>query len=260
MQTPQAALDAIGERGKRPWAIHADARLTLTDPAGQSVRVDATYFITNDGRARVRAWKLGQAVFDITVTPQGVWLFTGREEARPSLPGVTRAVRQWVSYFGGSYADGQAAPPAGDERFFTISSNASAGESDATLRVTIDRLWAAPVRFELIAAPQPPRFAMTMGLYAFVPMDEDLCDGSAGVATGPSARASAPASTRVPARAAAAPSGGAWADPPGGASVGGGDGVGETGPSAGPSRAFVKPSAGGSVGEHAGASSMAGID
>jgi len=69
MQNRMAQIRTLSGRGE----------LVLDDPTHGNVRFEAAYVMQPPDRARVRAWKLGQAVFDLTVVPEGVWLYSAEE-------------------------------------------------------------------------------------------------------------------------------------------------------------------------------------
>jgi hypothetical protein len=54
--------------------ISAEGTITLTRPDDQSIRFDGAMVMRPPRLARVRAWKLGQAVFDLTLNDSGIWL------------------------------------------------------------------------------------------------------------------------------------------------------------------------------------------
>ncbi len=97
-----AALRTLAERGRAVKAVRSESVVTITKPDGSSVRLDGAVVLAPPDRARLRAWKLGQAVFDLTLTPDGLWVFTGREPGqpatRPAFPkNTTQLVRQWTA-------------------------------------------------------------------------------------------------------------------------------------------------------------------
>ena len=79
----QTALRELAVRAHAVKTISAAAMLTLTRPDGQSVRLDGAVAISLVQKSvRLRAWKLGQAVFDLTLTPVGLWIETPKDEQR----------------------------------------------------------------------------------------------------------------------------------------------------------------------------------
>lgn len=76
-----AALGLIAERLESVRAVSAVADISLTGPDGRRVRLDGAFIAMPPDRARLRAWKFGTPVLDLTVLPQGVWVYS------PDTPG-----------------------------------------------------------------------------------------------------------------------------------------------------------------------------
>jgi outer membrane lipoprotein-sorting protein len=74
----------IERHGEAIRTLRSSATIVLTDAKGASVSLDGVLLFERPDRLRVRAWKLGQAVFDLTITPRGVWQYVPREEAKES--------------------------------------------------------------------------------------------------------------------------------------------------------------------------------
>ena len=72
------ALQIIATRQSAIKTVSARCDIVLTDPQGQTVNLDGALLAmpaTASGpKVRLRAWKLGQAVFDITLTDGEAWL------------------------------------------------------------------------------------------------------------------------------------------------------------------------------------------
>ena len=107
----QAALRELASRARSIKTVSAAALLTLTRPDGQSVRLDGAVVIAlSDKSVRLRAWKLGQAVFDLTLTPGGLWIETPKDAARhqqiaPASLSASQFARA-ISIFGGEVFEG----------------------------------------------------------------------------------------------------------------------------------------------------------
>jgi len=68
----QAALKVLADRATAVKTLSSQCRLMLTRPDGQSVQLDGAIAMAPPDRLRLRAWKFGQAVFDLTLTrPDG---------------------------------------------------------------------------------------------------------------------------------------------------------------------------------------------
>src|SRR5438105_2819264 len=71
---PDQALKLLADRAHVIHAVTAQGTITLTRAKGDTVRLDAAVVLDPPTRARLRAWKFGHAVFDMTLTPEGLWL------------------------------------------------------------------------------------------------------------------------------------------------------------------------------------------
>jgi hypothetical protein len=78
---PGAALEAIRARDGTVKTMSSTATVTMTDDRGSSVSFDAAIVAAWPDRLRLRAWKFGTAAFDLTLTPEGLWIYVP-EEAR----------------------------------------------------------------------------------------------------------------------------------------------------------------------------------
>ena len=93
--TDADALHSLADRATRVHTVTAQGLLTMQQPNGQSVRLDIAMVRDNARHLRLRAWKLGRAVFDFTVTPDGVWLLMPddpsiRDRVSKARSGVTK--------------------------------------------------------------------------------------------------------------------------------------------------------------------------
>ena len=155
-----ASLAVIRTRLANVKTVRGEADMTLTDPKGQSVHLDGAYLLAAPSRARLRAWKLGQAVFDLTIREDGAWAYLPREEAKPAAPGLRQSMGRWLGLLGG-----------GD--FFVGDAEVNADtlvltrpEGDGlTLRCTVDRPTLTPRQYELFDKAGKSRFTLTLADY-----------------------------------------------------------------------------------------------
>jgi outer membrane lipoprotein-sorting protein len=105
---PSATLTALVEQAKRVHTLNGQGLITLTRPSGESVRLDGAVAMQPPERARIRAWKFGRGIFDLTVTPEGVWVVVpddpGRREQMMSA-GVSagKLAKTWSVLSGGFF-------------------------------------------------------------------------------------------------------------------------------------------------------------
>ena len=95
------SLDVLARRAAAVKTLSAPADLTLTRPGGDSVRLDAAIVMAPPDRLRLRAWKFGQAVFDLTLTEEGLWIMTPddpgrREKVLPASVSAAQFAREWA--------------------------------------------------------------------------------------------------------------------------------------------------------------------
>ena len=73
------ALKIMADRAASVEDISATCQVTLTDPAGKSVTLDGALAARGDKLLRLRAWKFNQAVLDLTMNEQGLFIWTGEK-------------------------------------------------------------------------------------------------------------------------------------------------------------------------------------
>lgn len=165
----RAALQMLCERSRAVTSASSRADITLTRPDGQSVRLDAAVVMRPPGYMRMRAWKFGQRVFDLTLTPAGLWVEGPqdpgrRQQALPASLSAARVARAWTlvtgEFFCGSDASAQAA---GGSRF----------RVERTIegqRVTcdVDRSTLTPRQYRLIDPNGVTRFSLDLNQYQII--------------------------------------------------------------------------------------------
>ena len=94
------AMQALCERAERVHSVSSEASLTLTRANGDSVRLDGAVAMRLPDSVRMRAWKFGQAVFDLTLTPDGLWIEAPadpdrRGQVMPASLSAAKMARAW---------------------------------------------------------------------------------------------------------------------------------------------------------------------
>ncbi len=93
----EASRRIIAERLEGVRTVSSTGRVTLTDAHGQSVRLEGAVAAAPPDRLRLRAWKLGRAVFDITAVGGEVWVVSpeGATDGSLDIPddGIAGAMR-----------------------------------------------------------------------------------------------------------------------------------------------------------------------
>lgn len=95
---PEATLTLMRDRAARLTRATGHGDVTLTDPAGRAVTLDAVYVLQPPDRVRLRCWKFDRAVLDLTLLPGEAWLFAPREQGSPgrvtaAAPTLSAALR-----------------------------------------------------------------------------------------------------------------------------------------------------------------------
>lgn len=111
------SLQLMRSRAAAVHDISGQGRITLTSPNGQSVILDAAFVFAPPDQARVRAWKFGQAVLDLTVTRDEAWLFLARqddhaEQLKMTSAQTAKALRQGLLLLSGQIDDAAASAEA----------------------------------------------------------------------------------------------------------------------------------------------------
>lgn len=138
-QNEQTALADLAARGRAVKTLSGQASVTLRKPSGDTIHFDAALVAELPGKFRIRAWKFGQAIFDLTVTPEGVWLLRDsraqREQVWPAGLTPQRFAWGWCTISGQNVDGGE--PTLHQERgVFTIVQHLEKG---ASLTTTVDR-------------------------------------------------------------------------------------------------------------------------
>ena len=155
------SLAVMRERSSRIKDISGDGAITLTDPKGQSVRLEAAIVFAPPDRARVRAWKFAQAVLDLTVTPDATWLFLPRkdnhaEQLRSASGDTGRAVREWLKLLSRGFDQSNDARESGSQLIVN---------SPKSLTAYIDRKTLTPRKYVAFDEHARERFSLTLSHY-----------------------------------------------------------------------------------------------
>jgi outer membrane lipoprotein-sorting protein len=161
------SMAALAERAHAVRAVSGEGTVTLTRANGQSVRLDSAVVLEPPERARVRAWKFGHAVFDLTLTPQGVWIVAPqdderRSEIRSAGGNTGRLTRQWLRLMSGLFdAPGVSGEEHGDRLLVRQANN------DGTVMICdVDRKTLTPRRYVLRDDRGVQRFVLALSRYA----------------------------------------------------------------------------------------------
>jgi outer membrane lipoprotein-sorting protein len=162
---PTSAQDAtkiLVDRSRSIKNISAQGLITLQKPNGETVRLDAAMAIQRPGNARLRAWKFGQAVFDITLTPLGLWVVAPQHDPNTFGDKTANVTRQWLKLMTGTFDDQSLIV---DDRGSHLICKQQT-EDGSTLLCEVDRKTLTARRYILRDPDGEDRFALTLSRYA----------------------------------------------------------------------------------------------
>jgi outer membrane lipoprotein-sorting protein len=155
------SLKLMQERSSAIKDVSGEGAITLTDAKGQSVRLDAAFVFAPPDRARVRAWKFGQAVLDLTVTSDATFLFLPRKDGhadqlRSASGDTSRAVREWLRLLSRGFEESNDVRESGSQLIV---------KTQNSLVAYIDRKTLTPRRYVALDDAGRERFSLTLDQY-----------------------------------------------------------------------------------------------
>ncbi len=169
MLAPQdlaAERQLLLQRAAQLKNVSGSGTLQLTQPDGQSVVFDLAVAMLPPDRARLRAWKMGQAVLDLTVLPDAVWLETSqRGERKSQITGVgdtAARITRALSFLNGGFFDDPSVigKDVGDQLILTQQK-----PGEPTIICTVDRRTLSPREFKMVDAGNVERFGLKLEDY-----------------------------------------------------------------------------------------------
>lgn len=161
-------LRYLAEQSDRVKTVTAEGTITLTRANGDSVRFDGAMVMQPPGKARIRAWKFGQAVFDLTINDQGMWLVAPEksshaQDIRKAGTNAGELAKTLASVMGQYFQDRQiVGAQRGDVMEF------SQKEANGTLRCEVDRRTLTARKYVLVDERGQVRFSLSMEKYAVI--------------------------------------------------------------------------------------------
>ncbi|HEX4792902.1 MAG TPA: hypothetical protein VH370_03865 [Humisphaera sp.] len=122
----QAALSDLAARARAVRSVSAQCDITLTRTDGQSVRLDGAVVMKPPTSVRLRAWKMGQAVFDLTLNADGAWIVmpddpNQKDRVLPAGASAAKFAHGWAGLSGEFFlADDAKVIDSGGPRFQVI--------------------------------------------------------------------------------------------------------------------------------------------
>lgn len=159
---PSTVVASIQDRAAGLRSATGSGAVTLSSPKRGAVRLEAVFVLAPPDRARVRAWKFNQPVFDLTVTAEGVWLFSPRDSSAENSSGnVGAGIRDWLAYLGTGVPEHSSVTHETD-RTLTLEAPAAAG---GTLTTMLDRPTRTVRQYRLVDDQGIERFTLSLGSY-----------------------------------------------------------------------------------------------
>jgi hypothetical protein len=98
--SPPEALAILRQRCESIRTLSSQGFITLTRPSGDSIRLDAALVARIPGDLHLRAWKFNRTVFDLTLTPAGLWMLAPDEprmqqQVESGKSGTIQFARAW---------------------------------------------------------------------------------------------------------------------------------------------------------------------
>ncbi|HWB54091.1 MAG TPA: hypothetical protein VG722_07860, partial [Tepidisphaeraceae bacterium] len=100
VHTTADALQILRARADGIHTISAQGTIILTRPSGDSIHLDAALVARSPKYLHLRAWKFNQTVFDLTLTPHGLWMLNPdkpelRQKMQSGKFGTVQFARAW---------------------------------------------------------------------------------------------------------------------------------------------------------------------
>ncbi len=161
------ALAVLRERAAGVRTVQGECAIDLTRADGQRVQLDGALVI-KPGHVRLRAWKMGRAIFDLTLTPSGLYVWTPPEPAQrakimPAAISAEALTRGW-SFVSGEFFQTDDLVIV-DEGGATFKARRAGQTPGTTLAATVDRATLTPVRYALQDENGGERFSLRLHDY-----------------------------------------------------------------------------------------------
>jgi outer membrane lipoprotein-sorting protein len=159
----------LSDQAHQLHTVSAEGTITLTKPDGQSIRFDGALVMQPPDQARLRAWKFGQAIFDLTFTDGAIWLVapsdsSHREDIRRAGAGAGELARTFLSLLGGYFDSNDLIA---SEQGSTIRFS-QRGADNITLACDVDRNTLTARRYMLSDSDGQVRFALILERYVMI--------------------------------------------------------------------------------------------
>lgn len=161
------ALRTMAERAKAIRTTSAECGLTLTRADGQSVQFDGAMVTRPPDRLRMQAIKFGRTVFDLALSPDGLYVKTMDDPARkekilPASRSAARFAREWSMFTGGLFEQPDLTVQTPTAQQMIVRRSLSDGRQ---IVCEVDRPSLTPRRYKLFDPGGIQRFSLVLADY-----------------------------------------------------------------------------------------------
>jgi hypothetical protein len=163
------ALRILRERAAAIKTVSSRGTITFIRPDGESVRMDLAMVSQPPDRLRLRAWKLGRAIFDLTLTPDGLWLLAPddpslRQKVEKANVGAAEIARNWSILSGAFFNRGNLKIERQPNDLLLTAPH----DHDLTLRCYVDARVLVPWLYQLLDPQNKTRFSLNLDDYRMI--------------------------------------------------------------------------------------------
>ena len=160
--------ESLCQRFTAVHTVSSEWALTLTRDNGDSVRLDGALAMKLPDSVRMRAWKMGQAVFDLTITPAGLWIESPPDPNRrgqilPASLNTAKMARAW-SIVSGQFFCGDLTVVDVGGPCFRVERNIDGQH----IVCQVDRATLTPERYSVIDSEGISRFTLSLDHYQII--------------------------------------------------------------------------------------------
>ncbi len=116
---PAESLAIASQNYQQIQSVQAKGTITLSDTKKESVRLDGVLILQRPDKLRLRAWKLGQVVFDLTINDIAAYQYIPRNEAKSAITTSHKLLSHWQrSLLGNLQPDPETVTESNDQILF----------------------------------------------------------------------------------------------------------------------------------------------
>jgi hypothetical protein len=165
------AARIISDRLASVRTISARCEVTLTNSQGDSVHLDGALAAASPDRLRLRAWKFDRAVFDLTLTPEGLWLFMGDDASgtagqQPIVISAAQISQAWTMLNGGFFAGKPSSTPVAEDRPAVIAFRSNT--DGTTVHCRVDRRTLTPTLYSISDSSGVDFYSVNLSAYQMI--------------------------------------------------------------------------------------------